>query len=67
MSDSLNEIHNSIEKLSALGYAPYQIRYIIEENTGIQDIQKLDEQQLQELLAAMAEYISFAVKCKSGR
>jgi len=61
-----SKIQSYIQRLDHLGYAPYQIRNIIQDAIGTASLETLSPEESQMILSYLEEYISFAIKCKEA-
>jgi len=64
----INHLREYTDRLSAMGYAPFQIREIIKEEIGVKSLVDLSSHdQYEKLLRVFEGYLKFAEACRSMR
>ncbi len=61
------EVKGLLEQLETMGYHPFQVRQIIQETIGTNELNALTPEQNQKLIEALEDYIQFAKKCRSTK
>jgi len=64
---SLTRIDALRKQLLDLGYAPFQLRSIIEDTLGTSRLEDVDLEQINLLIETLEKYIQFAIKSKKLR
>lgn len=67
MQDYLTRIRELINVLENSGYYPHQVRDIITDCIGHNNVEKLNQTEASSVINCLQEYISFAQRCRQNK
>lgn len=66
MNDQLKRVEDLKVQLRSLGYNSFQIDQIVRDTVSPTNLSQITDEQAQEIVDALTEYVQFAQKCRKG-